>query len=251
MDPMTWSQYWEGKTSGGHRSHELAFLDREAAEKLFHLQLPGTDLLDFGCGAGELTLYYARAFDSVVGVDFSSSMLEMAATRFEQAGVENVRLVNGDHVGIWDRLAPDTSFDVITAGQVVQYLSPCELKSFLITALGRLRPGGRLVLFDVIDPRIYWLLELGFFPRKPGMMWPAVRTSPGNVALTSARLLLHRLRRRLRGLPAREIGYLHHPQVFLDALDGAGVEVIFTGSLYYEYRYHVVIDRGPQDIPCA
>lgn len=48
--------------------------------------------LDFGCGLGRLTLPLSRRFESVVGVDVSSSMVEQA--RELAAGRDNVAYVH-------------------------------------------------------------------------------------------------------------------------------------------------------------
>jgi 2-polyprenyl-3-methyl-5-hydroxy-6-metoxy-1,4-benzoquinol methylase len=43
--------------------------------------LAGGNALDFGCGPGRLTFALARHFDSVVGVDAASPMIELARGR--------------------------------------------------------------------------------------------------------------------------------------------------------------------------
>ncbi|MGA9189793.1 MAG: class I SAM-dependent methyltransferase, partial [Methanosarcina sp.] len=55
---FSWSEYFSDKKDGGHRHSTEEFLSKEAKEKLLHLD-GGTSLLDFGCGAGELLIYYA------------------------------------------------------------------------------------------------------------------------------------------------------------------------------------------------
>src|SRR6476619_5133169 len=57
------------------------------------LQLPRErhDALDFGCGAGRLTLALAREFDSCVGLDVSARMVAEADERARATGVANCR----------------------------------------------------------------------------------------------------------------------------------------------------------------
>ncbi len=74
---FSWSEYFSDKKNGGHRYSTEEFLFKEAKEKLLHLD-GGISILDFGCGAGELLIYYAPNYELVVGVDFSSSMLDEA-----------------------------------------------------------------------------------------------------------------------------------------------------------------------------
>src|SRR5690554_3193466 len=57
-----WEEFFADKRSGGHRSSAEEFLSMEAREKLFHLN-GGKTILDFGCGAGELLVYYAPEYE--------------------------------------------------------------------------------------------------------------------------------------------------------------------------------------------
>lgn len=70
--------------------------------------LPGRDVLDIGCGAGELSLAVARARPEarVIGLDLSDDLVAAARQRGGQHG--NVEFVSGD-AGRWRRdfFAPD------------------------------------------------------------------------------------------------------------------------------------------------
>ena len=50
--------------------------------------------IDWGSGTGRLTFALARSFDRVVGVDISSSMIDLATKRARERGVANVEFVN-------------------------------------------------------------------------------------------------------------------------------------------------------------
>jgi len=52
------------------------------------------EVLDFGCGVGRLVVPLARQCESVVGVDFSISMLKEAEKNCQKFRVRNVRFVN-------------------------------------------------------------------------------------------------------------------------------------------------------------
>ena len=83
-----WAEFFSDKRSGGHRSSAEEFLAMEAKEKLFHLD-GGKTLLDFGCGAGELLVYYAPEYEKLVGVDFSHPCLKKQA---KGSGKKNVKI---------------------------------------------------------------------------------------------------------------------------------------------------------------
>jgi cyclopropane-fatty-acyl-phospholipid synthase len=218
---MTWQEYWATRSDGGHRSQAEEFLHREAAEKLFHLG-SGKALLDLGCGSADLLVYYADAFTRTVGADFSSTMLQAARARI---GGRSIELVEADDVTVWTRVAG--SFDRITAGQVVQYLTSAQLAAFLRAARQRLVAGGRVVLFDVIDPRIYALTELGLFERQS--------------SIARLRRLFDVALARLKSTRS-EIGY-RYPSYELEAIARAcGFHFEMAWSMYYEYRYHAILD---------
>jgi len=70
-------------------------------------------VLDFGCGPGILTTFYARQFPNVdfLGIDRSAASVSMAQERAEQLGLKNIRFERGDI----DVAAPVRSYDLIVA----------------------------------------------------------------------------------------------------------------------------------------
>jgi len=97
--------------------------------------------LDFGCGIGRLTAPLADHFESVVGLDIASSMIEQA------------RRIHGDRcqfaVQYGDDLAmyPTNSFDLVNCLLVLQHLPTRALMERYMSEFVRiLRPGGALVL---------------------------------------------------------------------------------------------------------
>jgi ubiquinone/menaquinone biosynthesis C-methylase UbiE len=79
------------------------------------LQLDGQGrLLDLGCGTGQLTLPLAAYFEEAVGLDFPPSLLEQAALDAQQAGVKNVRWVEGSASGLPSLKESLGSFQVVT-----------------------------------------------------------------------------------------------------------------------------------------
>ncbi|MEP6859978.1 MAG: methyltransferase domain-containing protein [Deltaproteobacteria bacterium] len=223
MTSPAWRDYWADRSDGGHRSQAEEFLRKEAAEKLFHLG-SGSSLLDLGCGSADLLVYYAAAFTRVAGVDFSPRMLAEATRRVADRKL-SIELVEADDATVWDRVTG--TFDRVTAGQVVQYLDPAQLERFLERARGRLATGGRVILFDVIDPRIYALSELGLFERQP--------------PLARARRVFDVAVARLRRSP-HEIGHRYAGYELARIAERAGFRSETVWSMYYEYRYHALLD---------
>jgi SAM-dependent methyltransferase len=106
---------------------------------------PGERILDIGCGPG---FYVVELLDqvgpegSVVGVDASEAMLAICRRRCE--GRENVELYEAAATAL---PIDDASVDAALSVQVLEYVDD------IATALGEihraLRPGGRVVLWDV------------------------------------------------------------------------------------------------------
>ena len=113
---------------------------RLAAEAVVH---PGDRVLDAACGTGDLAVADLRAgAGRVTGLDFSEAMLARARRK---APLEWVR---GDMLAL---PFADETFDVATVGFGVRNVADLELA---LRELRRvLRPGGRLAILEITQPR--------------------------------------------------------------------------------------------------
>ena len=105
----------------------------------------GEQILDVGCGPGFYCAELAEEVGpsgSVVGVDSSPAMLELAARRC--AGYASVELRPGDAVSL---PVDDASFDGALCVQVLEYVPDPTVA--LVEMHRALRPGGRVVVWDV------------------------------------------------------------------------------------------------------
>jgi arsenite methyltransferase len=113
---------------------------------------PGDRVLDVGCGPG---FYVAELLDqvgptgSVVGVDASPQTLALARRRTEGRG--NVALHLADATAL---PVTDAGFDAALSVQVLEYVA--DLDAALGELHRALRPGGRLVVWDVDWATVSW-----------------------------------------------------------------------------------------------
>jgi demethylmenaquinone methyltransferase / 2-methoxy-6-polyprenyl-1,4-benzoquinol methylase len=105
---------------------------------------PGDRVLDAACGTGDFAVAALReGAGHVVGLDFSERMLERARRK-----APAVELVRGDVLAL---PFEDGSFDAATIGFGIRNVADLELG---LRELRRvLRPGGRLAILEITQPR--------------------------------------------------------------------------------------------------
>lgn len=116
---------------------------------------PGERILDVGCGPGFLSAELGQEIGpagSVVGVDSSPAMLALAARRCDSLG--NVTLHRGDATSL---PAADASFDGAVCVQVLEYVA--DTQAALRELYRALRPGGRVVVWDIDWATVSWHSE--------------------------------------------------------------------------------------------
>jgi ubiquinone/menaquinone biosynthesis C-methylase UbiE len=107
---------------------------------------PGATVLELGVGSGRNLPYLVDAVGPsgiVIGIDASAGMLAQAEKLVRRRGWSNVRLIHGDAT----KVDVDRELDAILFG--LSYSAMPEPELVLARAWRKLRPGGRVVVFDL------------------------------------------------------------------------------------------------------
>jgi ubiquinone/menaquinone biosynthesis C-methylase UbiE len=105
------------------------------------------DVVDLGSGSGQVTLKLAPEARSVLAVDFSSDMLRILAERATEQGLDNVSTQLSTLQAL--RL-PDNSVDLVVSNYALHHLRHPEKVELLDRCAKWLRPGGRIVVGDMM-----------------------------------------------------------------------------------------------------
>jgi 2-polyprenyl-3-methyl-5-hydroxy-6-metoxy-1,4-benzoquinol methylase len=133
---------WETQGSAGLGAVVAAVIEEAAA-------VPGAVVVDLGCGTGELSLPLAAAGAEVTAVDVSTAMIERLRAKAAAAGVAVSALVQPIEVLSFE----PGSVDVVVSNYAFHHLRDADKAAAVKAAARWLRPGGRLVVGDMMFGR--------------------------------------------------------------------------------------------------
>lgn len=110
----------------------------------------GDVVVDLGCGTGQLTLPVARVASRVLGVDVSPLMIERLAANALERGLGNV---DGLVIPIERLQLDDASVDLVVSNYALHHLRDQDKALVVANAARWLRPGGSLVIGDMMFGR--------------------------------------------------------------------------------------------------
>ncbi|WP_292518212.1 class I SAM-dependent methyltransferase [Methanoculleus sp.] len=109
---------------------------------------PHSVVLDYGCGVGRWTLWFARQVHHVVGVDISPNMVKAARLAADTAGIHNAehRVLDGMPLPF-----EDGAFDLVNAVWVLRYITDDNELARTVHEICRVvRPGGHVTFIERI-----------------------------------------------------------------------------------------------------
>ena len=104
---------------------------------------PDTDVMDFGCGTGLLTLALQPHVRTVTAVDSSQGMLDVLDQKIRAQGLTNVRT---RHVDLEKDELPGP-FDLAVSSMTFHHIRDTDL--LLKRIAGILKPGGKIAIADL------------------------------------------------------------------------------------------------------
>jgi SAM-dependent methyltransferase len=148
-----WIAFWDSKHSIYVNARHRDVHYRTIAQDIRALLPANAVVLDYGCGEALSAELVAEGQRRLILCDAAPNVRAALAARFVGHGVIEVR--SPDEVAA----LPESSLDAVVMHSVAQYLAPEELDRLLKLFRRLLRPGGLLILGDIIPPEVSALTD--------------------------------------------------------------------------------------------
>ncbi|MDQ2874291.1 MAG: methyltransferase domain-containing protein [Actinomycetota bacterium] len=112
--------------------------------------VPAAQVVDLGCGTGQVSLPLAMAGAQVLAVDVSPAMIRQLRSEARRRGVPNL---DGVALPIEDLTLPPGSVDLVVSSYALHHLRDADKGRLVAAAYGWLRPGGQLIVADMMFGR--------------------------------------------------------------------------------------------------
>lgn len=99
--------------------------------------------LEYGCGVGRVTRWWAPLFKSMIGVDVSASHLRLARSYMQDSSISNFDLI---HIQSFSDIKCLPRYDFLYSKIVLQHNPPPVIYKTLETLIERLNPGGYAIV---------------------------------------------------------------------------------------------------------
>ena len=170
----SWIEFYDFKHSVIYVNdrHRDVHYRRIAEDIRTYIPSPSAHVLDYGCGEATSADLIAAACGQLVLAEAAPNVRASLTMRY--AHHPKIAVVTSEQVAA----LPKGSFDLIVMHSVAQYLSANDLERLLGTFRTLLKPGGLLVLGDIVPPHFAApaaALALLRFGAANGFFWAAVR----------------------------------------------------------------------------
>jgi ubiquinone/menaquinone biosynthesis C-methylase UbiE len=142
--------FWQGRADSWDQQGSQALTKVFAAVLEACQTNAATVAVDLGCGSGQVTLPLAKRCATILGVDVSSDMIGLLKEKAQAEQRDNLQLM----VGSIESLDLDAeSVDLVVSNYALHHLRDADKKAVLTRAFAWLRPGGQLVIGDMMFGR--------------------------------------------------------------------------------------------------
>jgi len=144
-----WIAFWDSKHAIYVNARHLEVHYRRIADDVLRYVPSRTaTVLDYGCGEALHADRIASAAGHLILVDAAPSVRESLLSRFKHR--PNIEIRSPQDLSA----LPDRSVDLVLMHSVAQYLKPAQLSALLVLFRRLLKPGGLLILGDVLRPNV-------------------------------------------------------------------------------------------------
>jgi 2-polyprenyl-3-methyl-5-hydroxy-6-metoxy-1,4-benzoquinol methylase len=141
---------WSGRVASWDQ-HGSAALTQVTAAVLEAADVPaGAQVVDLGCGTGQISLPLALRGAEVLAVDVSSAMVRRLRSEAQRRGASSLE---GLALPIEELVLPPASVDLVVSSYALHHLRDPDKARLVSAAYGWLRPGGRLIVADMMFGR--------------------------------------------------------------------------------------------------
>ena len=215
-----WKAFWEYKTDPLHTHSDKQYYNDYGRELSVLLPSKINAVLELGCGSG--SLYEPLGFDKAsiyVGIDLSESMLGEFRSAHPELTLQQ---------GSADTYKDNNRYDLIFTNGVIQYLSVDMLRNQIRNALDMLAEDG-----IIIHSSIPWKIMKKQYAIGHLMPPYGKRGIKAYIYYWATSL----------GLKKDSMGRWYSISDFKNMASEFDLTVRFYGSMYYPYRFHVILKK--------
>lgn len=141
---------WSGRVASWDQHGSAGLADVTAAVLEAARTWPGAQVVDLGCGTGQISLPVALRGAQVLAVDVSPAMVERLQSEAQQRGLLSIDALA---LPIEELALPPGCVDLVVSSYALHHLRDADKARLVSAAYGWLRPGGRLVVADMMFGR--------------------------------------------------------------------------------------------------
>lgn len=130
-------------------------------------------MIEFGCGAGNVGIEFAKLGYEVIGIDIAPTAIEWANENAKKAQVD-ARFFQGNLLEIQE--FPEAPFDIVLDGRCFHCIIGKDREQFLKIAHQLLKPGGVLVVNTMCNDVPQSIFERGYDPKTRYIMHKDIAT---------------------------------------------------------------------------